>query len=170
MTNDLPMLVSKESLERASVVPKWSHWPPYWKVKFNTLKFHWGVLFPLVIAWMLWILSMRLNNRAAIVNKKSSQYNFFGSHIGRLVVIWNHWLQRFGSKTNSRSSLNFEISGILNGVWRESSALIIDASVLVIGVCCGRATTRCLIEFKALKGNYLWFSHAWSPISPKINL
>ncbi len=37
-----------------------------------------------MILGMLQIISTRLNDDAALVNRETSQYHFFGSHIGRL--------------------------------------------------------------------------------------
>ncbi len=85
-------------LDRASVILKRSQWRPYWKVQFNTLNFHWGLLFSSMIVGMLLMISMRLNNRAAIVNKVSSRNVFFGSHIWRPIASQSNWLQTFGSR------------------------------------------------------------------------
>ncbi len=70
-------------------------WQSYWKVHFNTLRFHQGLLFSLMIVGILWMLKTSPNNCAAIVSKEQSQYNFFGSHIGTAKEIgFNIWVQK----------------------------------------------------------------------------
>ncbi len=56
-----------------------------------------------MIFGMLWMLSTRLNNRAAIVSKEYRQYNFFGSHVGRPSSFRNNWLQHLNPGTTKCS-------------------------------------------------------------------
>ncbi len=70
-----------------------------------------GVLFSLLSAGMLWLISISLTNRAAIVNKKSSRCNLFGCHIMRPTATQSNGFRYLAP--NARSSLYFEMSGKL---------------------------------------------------------
>ena len=70
------------------------------------------------------MINSRRKNRAAIVNKQSSQCNFFGSHIGKPNDSRSNWLQTFNSRNQRmldpvfilRSVVTFWRSGILDGL------------------------------------------------------
>ncbi len=75
--------------DRASNVLKWSHLWPFLR-------------FSLMIVGILWMLSTSLHNRAAILSKESSQYDFFGSHIKKLSASSSNWPQHL-NKTSECS-------------------------------------------------------------------
>ncbi len=62
-----------------------------------------GPAFSLTIVWMLWMISTRLNNGAAIVKIESSKYNFFSSHIGSPDAIWTTGFKRLVPETKECS-------------------------------------------------------------------
>ena len=81
-------------------------------IQYIETDLHWGVLFSLMIFGMLWMISKRLNNRAAIVKKNTGNIISLAAMLGGQVnfeaIGFKIWIKE---QQNAQSSLNFEISG-----------------------------------------------------------
>ncbi len=106
------------------------------------MRLHWGVLFSLMIVGMLRIISTRLKNRAAFVNRESSPFTFFGSHIESPNTSPSNWLQSFG----------FRNERILDPVFILRSVVAVPADP----ICSPKYSMRsCLDSFTFTEHNHL---------------